>query len=276
MAWDLGDTVPLTTEVTDASGALAAAAGVVCTVTQPDGTMSTPSVSNPSTGRYTADFVPTQAGRHLERWTSTSPAAARTDQFDVRPAAPGYIISLADAKAHLQLSATSTTFDEELRTWIEATTEVVEAAAGCVIARRTVVERRSMRGFARFALQSIPVISLTSVVDVHGLITWSDMSAFDVDGETGIVDVRLGTVPPCGPITFTYVAGSPIVAARYTGAAKTILRHLWETQRAGVGGPGRRVGAASAEGDTVVIAGYAVPRAAVELIGATGIPSGIA
>ena len=276
MAWDLGDTVPLTTEILDATGALTPATGVVCTVTQPDGTTVTPSVTNPSTGRYTVDFVPTQAGRHLERWTSVSPAAARTDQFDVRPASPGYIISLADAKAHLQMSATATTFDEELRGWIEATTEVVEDAAGCVIARRTIVERRSMRGFARFALQRTPVISLTSVADVYGLMTWSDTSGFDVDGETGIVDVRLGTVPPCGPTTFTYVAGSPLVASRYTGAAKTILRHLWETQRAGVGGPGRRVGAAAADGDTVMVAGYAVPRAAVEMIGSTGIPSGIA
>ena len=266
MAFDLGDLVPLTTEILDESGALTTASGVVCSVPQPDGSTTTPPVSNPSTGRYTADFVPTVAGRHLERWTSTSPAAARVDQFDVRPAAPGYVISLADAKAHLGMSATSTTFDEELRTWIEATTEVVEAAAGCVVARRTIVERRAMRGQPTFALQSTPVISLNAVTDVNGFLSWPDTSGFHVDGETGIVDVLLGTVPPCGPTLFTYLAGSAIVPARYTGAAKMILRHLWETQRAGLGGPTRRVGGGEADA-TVMVAGYSVPRGAVELIG---------
>lgn len=265
MAFDLGDTVPLTTEVLDGAGVLTTASGVVCTVGLPDGTSVTPTVSNPSTGRYTVDFVPTLAGRHTERWTSTTPATARSDIFDVRAATPGYIVSLADAKKHLNMAAADTKDDEELRGFIEACTEVVEELAHEVVVRRTVTERRELHGRPTFALHSVPVISLTSVTDPLGGSSWSP-SDFQVDPATGIVDVLAGASAPWGLTQLTYVAGYQLIPAAYTRAALVILRHLWESQRAALGG-GQRTRLGGAAEDTVTVAGWSVPRAAAELIG---------
>jgi hypothetical protein len=267
MAYDLGDTVPLTTEILDSTGVLAAATGVVCTVGLPDGTSLTPAVSNPTLGRYTVDFVPTMAGRHTERWTSVSPATARSDIFDVRAATPAYIVSLADAKAHLNLPAASTTNDEELRGFIEACTEVVEELAHEVIVRRTIVERRVLHGARRFALHSVPVISLTSIVDSNGILTWS-VGNFDVDPDTGIVSTLVSSgYPVLGTVQLIYVAGYQVIPAKYTRAGLMVLRHLWESQRSSLGG-GQRTRLGGAVEDTVMVAGWSVPRGAAELIGA--------
>lgn len=269
MAYDLGDTVPLATEIRDAAGDLTAASGVVCTIGLPDGTTATRTPESPSTGRYTVDFVPTQVGRHTERWTSTSPASARSDQFDVRPADPGYIVSLADAKAHLNLPAASTANDDELRGFVEACTLVVEQISGQAIVRRTVVERRSFpHGSHRFALQRTPVISLTSITDLNGFLSWSPTD-FDVDPDTGIVTALLsaGGRPVAGLVQVTYLAGYQIIPATFTRAALMILRHLWESQRASLGGA-RRTQLGGGGDDTVMVAGD-VRRAAAELIGPT-------
>lgn len=264
MAWDLGDTVPLTTEITDSNGDLVAAAGVVCTVGLPDGTSVTPAVSNPSTGRFTVDYVATMAGRHTERWTSTSPATARSDTFDVRPAAPAYIVSLADAKKHLNKAAGSTIDDEELRPFIEAATEVVEDLAGEAVIRRTVVERVTIRG-SRLALTSVPVVSLTSMVSLDGAQTF-DVAAWDVDPASGIISALPGATA-CGQVVVTYVAGYQVIPARYTQAALMILRHQWDSQRGGTGGTRRSPLGGAAEDSFVYSGGYAIPRAAAELIG---------
>jgi hypothetical protein len=125
MAWDVGDTVPLTIEIVDAAGAPAPATGVVLTITDPDGVTSTPSLANPQTGRYSYDFVPAAAGLYRVMWRSTSPATAWGDVLDVRPALGG-VISLADAKQHLNKSQVQTIDDEELRPVIAAAIERVD------------------------------------------------------------------------------------------------------------------------------------------------------
>lgn len=263
--YDLGDTVSLAVDVLDEDGAATAASTVVLTVTLPDGTTATPTVTSPTTGRYVADYVPTIAGRHLARWVSTGPATAYSDAVDVRPATPAYIVSLADAKAHLNI--TSTTHDEELRGWLEVTTEVVEELAGKVTARRAVSERIEVRCWAdTLVLTHRPVLALTSVASIDGTRTW-DVDDLDIDPVTGIVRVLSGP-SLYGPLLVAYTAGSAVIPARYTGAAKIVLRHLWESQRAAAGGSKRRPG--MVDDNMMLVAGYAVPRAAAELIGPRG------
>ena len=74
--FDLGDVANLTITVRNSSGVAANAGSVACTITQPDGTSSTPAVSNTGTGTYSAGFTPTQAGRHLIRWVATGANAS--------------------------------------------------------------------------------------------------------------------------------------------------------------------------------------------------------
>jgi hypothetical protein len=66
-----------------------------------------------------------------------------------------------------------------------------------------------------------------------------------------------------------YQAGSTSVPARYTGAARIILRHLWESQRASIGA-GKRTRSGMVDDSMQLVAGYAIPRAAADLIGPRG------
>lgn len=237
MAWDLGSVVPLTSEVFDADGNLTDASAVVCTVSYflSDGTRVEvePPVSNPATGRYTADFVPSTAGLHTERWTSTSPATSRSDTFDVRPAEPGYIVSLSDAKAHLNKTAPDD--DEELRPYIVTAGEVIEDHLGEKILPQTVREVRTLHHTTdRMVLGFAPVISLTSVATIDGRLIWN-VADLDADEPTGIVRVLLGPHLH-GDIRVVYVAGRAAVPERYKMAARMVISALWELQRPDTGG----------------------------------------
>lgn len=82
--YDVGDQVRLTGTFTNSNGA-AANTTAVCTVRKPDGTTSTPSVTDGATGVYTADVTLDQAGRWRYRWSGTGDViAAGEDSFDVR------------------------------------------------------------------------------------------------------------------------------------------------------------------------------------------------
>ena len=265
MAYDLGDVVPLAFSVVDAAGEPMNAGTVTLTITLPDGTLDSPGVANPpaATGLYRYDYVPTQAGRHLARWVSTSPSAAYTDGFDVRPGDPLLIVSLADVKQHLNKSIDDTSDDEELRVVIEAATAAVEDLRGEVVVRRTVAEDLNVAGGAwSVALTHSPVISLTSVASVDGTTMW-DVADLHVS-RGGIVTATAGSAF-YGLVRFTYVAGYQVIPANFTLAAKIIAAHLWLTQQQPGLGPSPF--GADAETLTPVGLGYAVPNRAVQLLG---------
>ena len=138
MTYDLGDVVPLGITITDSTGANANASAVTCTITLPDGTTSTGSVTNPSTGLYNCDFSPSQTGRHAVRWVATGTnASAYTDEFTVRDYADLGLLGLDEVKSHLNISATDTTLDEELRRFIDAATDLAEQYLGQILGRKT-------------------------------------------------------------------------------------------------------------------------------------------
>ena len=99
--YDLGDPVALSVTVRDAAGALANAGAMTLTVTLPDGTTATPTISNPSTGTYTATYVPAVVGRFVARWVSTGAnAAAYSEDFTVVAGAP--LLTRSHLETHLQ------------------------------------------------------------------------------------------------------------------------------------------------------------------------------
>ncbi|GAB2714430.1 hypothetical protein [Streptomyces bullii] len=274
MPFDLGDTVRLTADSTDPGGTLTNATGATLTITLPDGTTTSPAVTNPpaQTGKYTVDFLTTQAGRHLVRWVFTGPASAYTDMFDVRPADPPLIMSLADARKHV--NATVTTHDEELRGWVEATTKAVEYFVGPV-ARRTVTETHD-RAYARvLALRHIPVISLTTVAAVLTGGTSYAVADLDLDGATGIVRRKDGGLL-YGPLRMTYVAGRTIISAHISHAGRIILQHLWRTQGGGMGRPAPGGMDDYAVTEPIPGLGFAIPNRALELLLDDRLPPGVA
>ncbi|MBA2951590.1 head-tail connector protein [Streptomyces himalayensis] len=277
MPFDLGDTVRLAADCKNAGGTLTDATSVALTITLPDGSTASPAVTNPpgQTGKYTLDYTSTQAGRHAVRWVFTGPASAYTDSFDVREASPPAILSLADAKAHLDI--TTTTEDDELRGWIEAVTHLVEQFTG-VCARGTVVEDHSIQpsGVRELALRRTPVLSLTSAVAILTGGTSYTVGDLDVDTRMGIVRLRSGG-RMYGPLRITYTAGRAVIPANITAAAKIILQHLWRTQYgasralAGIGG-----GDDFNVTEPIAGFGYAIPNRALQLLEPHRLPPGVA
>jgi hypothetical protein len=272
--FDLGDTARLTATCTEPGGTATDAVGVTLTITLPDGTTVTPAVTNPPafTGQYTSDYTTTQAGRHTVRWVFTSPACAYTDVLDVRDAMPPLLFSLADAKTQLRITTPGT--DEELRTYVEATTTAVEFFTGPVVARA--VTEVTNGGTGRMLLHTTPVLSVTSITGVEPWQQAIPSSALDIDPDSGVLRRNDGLAFWPGPYRVVYQAGRQAVTANIALAGKLILQHLWRTKHPS------RSGALPGGGDDYSVSeqipglGYAIPNRALQLLQANRDPGGIA
>lgn len=261
---DLGDVARLIVYVTTPDGVAANPAAATLTVTLPDGTTETPTVTLPpaETGVLVVDYPTTQAGRHTYVLTTTSPQTAWRDVFDVRQPETAQILSVADARAHLNITHNGQ--DEEIRGYVEAATSVIQRYTGTTI-RQEFSETITVTG-GLAPLAHYPVVEVTAIESVP------DGAAFPVDSvdvdELGIM--RAGVR---GTVRVTYTAGHTMIPAAWILAAKIIVQHLWETQRPR---DSRRQIGAMAE-DVMSVADmkgryYSVPRRAVELLEADMVP----
>ena len=221
--------VALTTR--NASGALEADAGVVFTVTRPDGTTSTPATTNPSLGTYQALYVPTMAGRHT--WTATTTShGPQSGLFNVEPLTSGAIVSLAEARAHLNALGTQTTNDEELRFHILTASRVIESFVGPVAAR---TYTQTVRNFdSPIVLDHTPVLSVTSVTPAGAAAL--NPASMSVDLDAGLIYPAYGYYWPTyayGATTVVYVAGRTTVPAEIRMATLDLIRLNWRPQQGG-------------------------------------------
>lgn len=269
MPYDIADSVPIAWDVRDAAGVLANAATAVLTITLPDGTTATPAVTNPPTvtGEYRVTYVPAVEGVYAWRAVTTTPNTAYQDTFTVRPAVSPAILSLADAKTHL--NTTSTTHDDEIREYLEATTEIVESYVGPVVRRTRTARVRGYRTAVTLPhTQVLEVTAITLAKDGSSPITLSDLS---VDTASGVVTYKSGASFPYGDMDWTYVVGRESVQANWTLAAKIIVKHIWETQLGNL---------PSVQGDSpgyvVSGSGYLVPFRAVALLAPDQVSAGFA
>lgn len=278
---DLGDPVVLTFNVTDGNGAPADAGASVLTVTLPDASTIQPAVVHAGVGVYTATFVTTQAGRHGVRWVATG-ANAQTyaDVFNVAPAAPGLLISLAEARGALgNVPAAATAKDEDLRTAISEATPILEDLVGPIIPRVCDEWHDGGQGVVRVLYA--PLISVTAVVESWGSFTRNltqdvlDVGPFSAYGFTvdlvdGFVQRRVvgrAGVFPRGRrnVHVTYTAGRSVVSPNIYKGARRLIRHLWQQEqqafRPAMGQP-------DANPMALTPSGFAVPRAVIEILGA--------
>lgn len=235
MAIDLGDTYRLTARNLSAAGDLTTATNMALTITLPDDTTV---VVNPvtaaSTGVYNYDYLTTQAGRHIARWVATGTAAgAYVEVFDVRPASIPYVVSLRDVKEMLNLDLTTTTYDEELRAYIEGATKAAEDHRDEIFVKRTFTHQRWLYSCTSLVLPRVPVVALTAIEDIENSTSYST-SSWLVEATTGrITQANGGGLT--GLIEFTYTAGYTIIPGAFTLAIRMIIQHLWETQRGPMG-----------------------------------------
>jgi len=277
MNYDLGDVVPLGITITDANGTAANASAVTCTIYLPDGTTSTGTVTNPSTGLYNCDFQPSQTGRHAIKWVATGTnASAYSDDFVVRDFNELGIVGLSEAKEYLNIPASDTTMDEELRSFIDAASDLAEGYVGQVLGRRTYTNELYDGGTEFIRIRNPKAISITSVTE-NGATVSSSNYVLDYTGQR-LYRIGSGTLYATNSygywtagmnnVSITYVAGyvNPPMSAKQ--GVLVIIKHLWETQRGAMNVMGRVLG-----GDELYSTPtYSLPRRAMELLDPTSFP----
>lgn len=171
------------------------------------------------------------------------------------------LISLEQAHAHLNMDNPSEGDDAELQRFIDAAVGAMEQSTRLVIDPREVVETHTVPLSGVIVLRSAPVLAVTGVRSL------ASGDAVDVDDMVTRLDVGTFLAPVVGDIEVTYMAGMTDPPARYVVAGLIIVAHLWQTQRVPLSG--RRVfGGGADNGSLEMGAGWAIPRAASDLLDA--------
>lgn len=173
------------------------------------------------------------------------------------------LLSLDEARAELKIDARDSSVDEQLQRYVDAIARVVENHVGEVIDVRTVTERLRLRGQTHFTLRKVPVVSLTSLTGLSGVVY--PTTGMDVDPATGVVEMFRGNVPG-ETVVAVYQAGyaDDAVPLNYKRGALVILQHVWETQR----GVGTQFGGVIGEEERLNrLWMYGPPRKALEWLG---------
>jgi hypothetical protein len=187
----LGSILPFRSDVYDKpleeGGVLANASTAVLTVTLPDGTTATPTVTNPSTGKYTGNYQTSAAspvGRYLGHWAFTF-AGGAADTYDETIDVVSTIVTIDEALAHLRAAnVISTEPDLDQLEWLcSVATDAVERDLGRTIVRRSITETYD-GGRGEIVLRQTPVVSVTSINEAGVVLSASD---YVVNTSTGIL-----------------------------------------------------------------------------------------
>lgn len=166
-------------------------------------------------------------------------------------------MTLAQAKAHLNIPSGVTTDDAELTTLLDVASGLVEGDADRVFALTTASQLFD-GGTDVFVLRVSPLASVTGVT-VDGIAVAA--TAYDVDLQNGIVRTATTTRADTANVSIGYTAGSGTIPALAQHATLEALRHLWETQR----GTGRARNARNGDAYTAGTS-FSLPRRVKELL----------
>jgi hypothetical protein len=179
---DLGDTLVFSSDLWnippnyDSAGNITNGASLVnavtaaLTITLPDGTSVTPTITNPpsTTGKYSYHYLTSvngQSGRYVGQWLFTMSGGETTsylETFDVG----GSLITVDEALDHLRANGVvKKTPDLDLLQWFcNVATDAVERDLGRAFTRRTIVESHD-GGEGVVFLRRTPVLSVVSVYE---------------------------------------------------------------------------------------------------------------
>lgn len=238
--YDIGDQVDLEVYIYNDAGTLSSAT-VAVTVTLPDGTTTSPSVTNVSTGRYKISYTPSVAGTFYVKWSATSVGGVSgedtiyEDSFTVSASSNAFV-SLAEAKSYTNILDTAD--DDELLAYLEWACVLAERIADTDFSRKTVTsETHSITGSTcSIQLRRRPVLSVTTVTEAG---TTLSASQYALDSRWGTLYRQSGSytdtawVAGRNVVAVTYVVGYAIIPPEVRQATLQILEHLWENQRGG-------------------------------------------
>lgn len=264
--YEVGQTAAVQLKVTSDGTTLADLGGgnPTCTVTKPDGTTTSATVTKVATGVYNGTLVTTMAGRHRFTFTGTgtnSGALPWSDVVDVWPADPRLIISLADARAALNLPTGTRVADDELRLYISATTQIIEDIVGPVLTEGS--HSWSTSGGDAAILLPERVNAITSVTENGNTLTSTE---YVLSAAAGIL-YRGSTINPMfwapgvNNVTVTYSVGAQVIPPNIILAAREEVRFLYS-----IGQQGGRPSLGGQTTDfTFTPSGFAVPNRVAEL-----------
>jgi len=194
----------------------------------------------------------------------------------------GGLVSLDEAKLHLDMPTSDTTVDAELQGFIDAATPLIENICG-PITSESVTEWHDGGAGDRSALvlRRRPVLSVTSVTEYLGqtpqvlaaATTPANAAAlsYSLEVATGTIIRRsaAGTVYPFAwgeqNVQVVYTAGFGSTPANVRLAALELIRHLWQSTQQG-GRPAFNGNPADGNGFGPAGGGYAVPNFVIELL----------
>ena len=275
-SYDLGDKVYLTWETVDSSGAAVNPGTVTLNITLPDATNVSVTTATSITGTYTASYLPTQVGRHILAWSATgSYPQAYSDIFEVRDINDIGIVGYDEVLEFLNIPTASAN-ENEIRRFIDASTDLAENYVGQVLGRRTFTNELYDGGTEFIRIRNPKAISITSVTE-NGLAVSASNYVLDYTGQR-LYRIGSGTLYATNSygywtqgmnnVSITYVAGyvNPPMSAKQ--GVLEIIRHLWQTQRGAI-----NVMTRTNSGDELYnTPTYSLPRRAMELLDPTSFP----
>ena len=232
-AAEVGESYESSIIVTDENDALTNAVTVVLTITLPDQTTVTPSVTNSSTGHYKVVYTLSQEGLYKFSWVTTIPYTSETDYVPVN--AFRSVVGIDDVKTFINFNSTS---DEGLlRQIMMSATELIEEEVGvCVI--RTFTNERIPGGYEAQVLKLPhgPLVSDTSITSISSVRasgpTWTQANGdFVVYPDSATVELASYMPFYFGPWKGTYTAGRAVISQKIQLAALEICYDMWATQR---------------------------------------------
>lgn len=199
----------------------------VLTVIGPDGTSTTPSVTE-NAGTYSAVVVTGLPGQYLLRWVIAGSVHAESDVLNVWPEHPRFILSM-DAARRAAAKPGPSADDELIRLLNAAATAVIESLAGIVLAKPIVQTtsggRRACVLWHKLAPDADVIVRANGTVLVDGQDYVVDRHAMIV--YAGSTTDR-GWFPPGQlNIEIEYSTGGA-VAPNIEQAAIELVRHQWK------------------------------------------------
>lgn len=232
-AIETGESYKSSLVVLDSSGADTNAITAVLTVTLPDQTTVTPSVTNDSEGHYHVDYTLTQEGLYKLAWVTTAPYTSQTDYVNVT--AFRSVVGLDDVKLYVNFDSTSEK-EDLLRQIMMATTELIEEIVGTCVIRTFTNERVTGRSAQVLKLPHGPLPDENAITSITSV--WNGGPSWTSDNDELIVypdsaTVELASYLPfyLGPWKATYKAGRYIISQKIQLAALETIYDLWSNQR---------------------------------------------